>query len=131
MLFCLTANYTPKGLDAMRDNPNTNRREAVEQLVAAAGGKLVAMYGTMADGPGAMGIFDADPVAAGAITGTIASSTPLRTSKCNVFSPGKKWPPYDKSEHRLTRRIKCQANKYVRRLTCRPTTKRRPRFGDA
>ena len=37
MLFCLTANYTPKGLDAMRDNPNTNRREAVEQLVAAAG----------------------------------------------------------------------------------------------
>ncbi len=74
MLFCITANYTPKALDAMRDNPNTNRREAVEQLVTAAGGKLIDMYGTMAHGPGAMGIFDADPVAAAAITGTIASS---------------------------------------------------------
>ena len=88
MLFCLTANYTPKGLDAMRDNPNTNRREAVEQLVAAAGGKLVAMYGTMADGPGAMGIFDADPVAAGAITGTIASSDALKNVKVQRLFTG-------------------------------------------
>ena len=43
MLFCLTANYTPKALDAMAKDPNTNRREAVEKLLAAAGGKLVAM----------------------------------------------------------------------------------------
>ena len=63
MLFCLTANYTHKAPDAMRENPNTNRREAVEKMVAAAGGKLVEMYGTMAEGPGAMVIFDADPVA--------------------------------------------------------------------
>jgi hypothetical protein len=41
MLFCLTANYTHKALDAMRENPNTNRREAVEKMVTAAGGKLV------------------------------------------------------------------------------------------
>ena len=74
MLFCLTANYTPKGLDAMRDN-RTQSREAVEQLVAAAGGKLVAMYGTMADGPARWG-FSTDPVAAGAITGTIDHPTP-------------------------------------------------------
>ena len=38
MHFCLTANYTPKALNAMRENPNTNRREAVEKLVTAAGG---------------------------------------------------------------------------------------------
>jgi hypothetical protein len=38
MLFCITANYTPKALDAMGKNPNTNRREAVEKLVNAAGG---------------------------------------------------------------------------------------------
>ena len=50
MLFCLTANYTPKALDAMAKNPNTNRREAVEKLLTAAGGKLVAMYGTIAEG---------------------------------------------------------------------------------
>ena len=60
---------------------NTNRREAVEKLVTAAGGKLVEMYGTMAEGPGAMVIFDADPVAAG---------TAFATSKCSVCSPGTK-----------------------------------------
>ena len=47
MLFCITANYTPKALEAMGKNPKTNRREAVEKLVTAAGGKLVAMYGTI------------------------------------------------------------------------------------
>ena len=47
MLFCLTANYTPKALEAMGKNPS-NRREAVEKLLTAAGGKLVAMYGTIA-----------------------------------------------------------------------------------
>ena len=50
MLFCITANYTPKALDAMGKNPNTNRREAVEKLVNAAGGKLVAMYGSRCNG---------------------------------------------------------------------------------
>ena len=69
MLFCLTGNYTSKALDAMAKNPNTNRREAVEKLVAAAGGKLVAMYGTIAEGPGAMAIFDVDPAAAPALVG--------------------------------------------------------------
>ena len=55
MLFCLTANYTHKALDAMRENPNTNRREAVEKMVTAAGGKLVEMYGTDGRGPGCNG----------------------------------------------------------------------------
>ena len=64
MLFCITANYTPKALEAMGKNPKTNRREAVEKLVTAGGGKLVAMYGTIAEGPGAMVIFEADPAVA-------------------------------------------------------------------
>ncbi len=81
MLFCLTANYTPKALNAMRENPNTNRREAVEQLLTAAGGKLVAMYGTIADGPGALVIFEADHVAAPAVTGVAASSDGLQNVK--------------------------------------------------
>jgi hypothetical protein len=33
----------------MRENLNTNRREAVEKMVTAAGGKLVEMYGTMVE----------------------------------------------------------------------------------
>ena len=81
MLFCITANYTQKAQDAMGKNPNTNRREAVEKLVTAAGGKLVAMYGTISDGPGAMVIFDADHVGAPAVTGVVSSSDGLRNVK--------------------------------------------------
>jgi hypothetical protein len=33
-------------MQAMAKNPNANRRDALEKLVTAAGGKLVAMYGT-------------------------------------------------------------------------------------
>jgi len=74
MLFCITANYTPQALEAMTKNPNTNRREAVEKLVTAAGGKLVAMYGTISEGPGAMVIFEADPGVAPAIAAVAAAS---------------------------------------------------------
>ena len=81
MLFCITASYTPQALKAMRENPNTNRREAVGQLVEAAGGKLFSMYGTIAEGPGALVIFDADPVAAAAITGVAASSDGVQNVK--------------------------------------------------
>jgi len=81
MLFCITANYTPKALNAMRENPKTNRRDAVEQLVKAAGGKLIEMYGTMVDGPGALVIVDVDPVAAAAITATVASSDGVQNVK--------------------------------------------------
>ncbi len=81
MLFCITANYTPQALNAMRENPTTNRREAVEQLLAAAGGKLVSMYGTIAEGPGALVIFDADPAVVPAITGVVASSGAVQNVK--------------------------------------------------
>jgi uncharacterized protein with GYD domain len=73
MLFCITANYTPKALEAMAKNPNTNRLEAVEKLLTAAGGKLVAMYGTIIDGPGAMVIVDVDPGVAPAIAVIVSS----------------------------------------------------------
>ena len=81
MLFCFTANYTPKALEGMAKNPNTNRREAVEKMLTAAGGKLVAMYGTIAEGPGAMVIFDIDPAAAPAIVGVAAASGGLNNVK--------------------------------------------------
>ena len=47
----------------------------------AAGGKLVEMCGTMTDGPGALVIMDVDPVAAAAITGTVASSVGVKNVK--------------------------------------------------
>ena len=75
MLFCLTSDYTPQALNAMRENPNTNRQAAVEQLLSAAGGKLVAMYGRATNGPGVMVIFDVtDPAMAPAISGVAVSA---------------------------------------------------------
>ena len=75
MLFCLTGEYTPQALNAMRENPNTDRRAAVEQLLAAAGGKLVAMYGRASNGPGVMVIFDVpDPAMAPAMSGVAVSA---------------------------------------------------------
>ena len=74
MLFCITADYTPQALNALREKPS-NRREAAEQLVEAAGGKVIAMYGTVRNGPGAMLIFDVpDPASAPAIAGVIVSA---------------------------------------------------------
>lgn len=79
MLFCLTAEYTPQALNAMRENPNTNRQAAVEKLLAAAGGKLVSMYGKATNGPGVMIIFDvADPDMSAAMTGVPVSAGTLQ-----------------------------------------------------
>jgi uncharacterized protein with GYD domain len=88
MLFCLTASYTPKALEAMGKDPKTNRREAVEKLLTAAGGKLVAMYGTIADGPGAMAIFEVDPAVAPAVVGVVASSDAVRNVKMQRLFSG-------------------------------------------
>jgi uncharacterized protein with GYD domain len=75
MLFCLTADYTPQALNAMRENPNTNRQAAIEEMLSAAGGKLVAMYGRASSGPGVMLIFDVtDPEMAPAISGVAVSA---------------------------------------------------------
>lgn len=73
MLFCITANYTPQALTAMRENPS-NRTEAVERLLAAAGGKLVSLYGTIAEGPGVLTIIDVDPMVAPSIMGVATSA---------------------------------------------------------
>ena len=81
MLFCITANYTSKALNAMLENPGSDRKAAVEKLVTAAGGKLVGFYYTTTDGPGAHVIIDADPIAAAAISGTAAASDGVRDVK--------------------------------------------------
>jgi uncharacterized protein with GYD domain len=81
MLFCITGTYTPKALEAMGKNPNTNRRQAVEKLLTAAGGKLVSMYGTIADGPGVMVIFEAEPAVAPAIIGVAVAADAITNVK--------------------------------------------------
>jgi uncharacterized protein with GYD domain len=81
MLFCITAGYTPKAMEAMAKNPNTNRRVEFEKLVTAAGGKVVGMYSTMADGPGAIAIFDVEPAVAPSVGAVVASSDGVHNFK--------------------------------------------------
>jgi hypothetical protein len=74
-------------MQAMAKNPNANRRDALEKLVTAAGGKLVAMYGTMVDGPGALAIVDVDPGVGPAIAALVASSDGVQNVKAQrLFS---------------------------------------------
>jgi uncharacterized protein with GYD domain len=75
MHFCMTAQYTPKALNGILENPTVSRYEAAKKLVEAAGGKLISMYSTAADGPGVLVIFDVpDPNSAPAISGTVVAS---------------------------------------------------------
>jgi uncharacterized protein with GYD domain len=79
MLFSLTGEYTPQALNAMRENPNTNRQAAVEQLVKAADGKLIGMYGRAAKGPGVLVIIDVpDPDMAAAMCGVAVAAGALQ-----------------------------------------------------
>lgn len=79
MLFSITAEYSPQALNAMRENPDTNRREAVEKLISAGGGKLVAMYGRAPHGPGFLIIVDTpDPDMAVASVGVAMSAGALQ-----------------------------------------------------
>ena len=88
MLFCITANYTPKAMEAMGKNPSTNREESVGKLLTAAGAKLIAMYYTIADGPGAMVIFEADPAVAPAIAAVAAASDGVSNVKMQRLLSG-------------------------------------------
>jgi uncharacterized protein with GYD domain len=75
MHFCMTGQYTPHALNSIMENPKTNRYEAAKKLIEAAGGKLISMYSTAADGPGVLVIFDVpDPNSAPAISGTVIAS---------------------------------------------------------
>ena len=78
MHFCLTAQYTPQALNNIMDNPTTSRFEAAKNLIEAAGGKLISMYSTPADGPSVMVIFDVpDPSVAPAIVGVVVAAGTL------------------------------------------------------
>ena len=82
MHFCFTAQYTAQALNAIMENPTTNRYEASKKLVEAAGGKLISMYSTPADGPGVLIIFDVpDPAAAAAISGIGVASGAVHNVK--------------------------------------------------
>jgi uncharacterized protein with GYD domain len=82
MHFCFTGQYTPRALTNIMGDPKTNRYEAAKKLVEAAGGKLISMYSTVAEGPGVLIIFDVpDPGTAPAISGVVVSAGTLHNVK--------------------------------------------------
>jgi uncharacterized protein with GYD domain len=82
MHFCLTGQYTKQALNNIMDNPTVSRYEAAKTLIEAAGGKLISMYSTPADGPGVLVIIDVpDPNAAPAICGVVVASGTLHNVK--------------------------------------------------
>ena len=75
MPFRITADYTQQAIANLRDDPTINRRETEEHtLEAAGGGKVVAFYAHVANGPGALAIIDTDPTAAMALGGIVPPS---------------------------------------------------------
>src|SRR5499425_1176257 len=82
MHFCLRGQYTQRAIANLLENPTSNRQEAARKLIEAAGGKLVSMYSTPADGPSVLVIFDVpDPGAAAAITGIVVAAEVLQNVK--------------------------------------------------
>ena len=66
------------------ENPTASRQEASKKLIEAAGGKLISMYSTAADGPGVLIIFDipdANASAAAAISGIGVASGAVHNVK--------------------------------------------------
>jgi len=75
MHFCLTAQYSPQAVNSLMDNPTVSRYEAAKNLIESAGGKLISMYSTAANGPGIMVIFDVpDGNTAPALSGVLVGS---------------------------------------------------------
>ena len=90
MHFCMTAQYTPKALNSIMENPTINRHEAAKKLIEAAGGKLISMYSTAADGPGVLVIFDVpDPNAAPAFQALWSQPAPSTMYTSRVCGPGR------------------------------------------
>jgi uncharacterized protein with GYD domain len=82
MLFCLTAQYTPAALNAIMENPTASRADAIKKLLDAAGGTLVSLYSTAAEGPGVLVIFDVpDPAMAPAISGVAIAGGAVQNVK--------------------------------------------------
>ena len=82
MHFCYTAQYTPHALNSIMDDPKTNPYEATRKLIETAGGKLISMYSTAADGPGVLIIFDVpDPEVAAAISGLALATNTVHNPK--------------------------------------------------
>ncbi len=90
MLFCLTANYTPKALDAMSKNPKNQPPRSSREATGPPQRQVGRHVRYYCRGPGAMAIFDIDPAVAPAVVGVAASSDGLHNVKMQRRSLGTK-----------------------------------------
>ena len=82
MHFLFTGQYTPHALNGIMENPTVNRQEVIKKLLEGAGGKLVSMYSTAADGPGVLAILDVpDPAVAAAVSGVVVAAGAVHNVK--------------------------------------------------
>jgi uncharacterized protein with GYD domain len=80
------------------DNPTVSRYEAAKSMIESAGGKLISMYSTAANGPGVLVIFDVpDPNAAPAISGVVMASGALQNVELKRL-----WTPDEITQVRQT-----------------------------
>jgi len=78
----MTADYTSQALVAFRQTSDANRREAVDRVLEAAGGRVIEMCGTAPNGPGALVVFDVpDPTMAPVIAGVAVSAGAIQNVK--------------------------------------------------
>jgi uncharacterized protein with GYD domain len=73
----LTGNYTSEAMRAIGKKP-TDRHEAARKLITAGGGKLISFYRTLAEGPGVVVIFEADPITAAAVNAVVVAGGALK-----------------------------------------------------
>ena len=127
MHFSLTGQYTPQAINSIMDNPTTSRYEAAKKLIEAAGGKLISLYSTPAEGPGVLAIFDVpDPGAAAAISGVVVASGALHHVKLTRLLTKTKWSTFGKRQVSFVAHTSRQVSKYVGwQPTGLPPTRRR------
>jgi len=80
MHWYMWANYTAEAMKILGKKPS-DRHEAARKLVTAGGGKLISFYRTLAEGPGVLIIFEADPITAAAINAVAVAGGALKDVK--------------------------------------------------
>jgi len=84
--FMIAASYTAEGLRGLQKDKASGRREAVSAALAAAGGKLEAMYFTLGEEDVFVIADLPDPVSAAAISLAVSASGLVRTKTAALLT---------------------------------------------
>src|SRR5262245_14766282 len=85
--FLIHANYKPEGLTGALKDAGTGRRQAVEQVMAAFGGKLEAFYVAVGDTDAFCVVDAADNVTAAAVAMAVNASGLVSSTTTPLLTP--------------------------------------------